>query len=128
MVKTKNVTKCSCEDDIPSLQEQLEGIMKNFDFLHVQQMMNWEKALVDHDDDGNHTDYHQWRVMLEKDFKIPTVEELKQMAYRHLKSAIAFAERNPRNKFYMTGSGPFMVMFRYGILQLVCDFESWSCD
>ena len=128
MVKVKNVTKCSCEDDVPSLQEQFKGIMENFDFLHVQQMMNWEKARVDYDDNLKHTSYHQWKVMIGKDLKIPTVEELRQMAHKQLKSAIAFAERNPRNKFYMTGSGPFMVMFRYGVLELICNFESWSCD
>ena len=60
--------------------------------------------------------------------RVPTVEELKKDAERLLKSAIRFHKANPRCRFYMTATGPFKVICRYGILELECVFESWSCD
>lgn len=127
MTRIKNIKDCNC-DDIPSLDEQYKSIMENFDFLHVQQMMTWEKARVEYDEDFNHMRYDQWKMMVGRDFKVPTVKELRDLASKQLKSAIDFAKKNPRNKFYMTGSGPFKTICRYGVLELTCDFESWSCD
>lgn len=125
MGRIKVTKNCECE---PSLEEQYEEIMKNFDFLHVQQMMTWEKARVEYDEDLNHIGYDQWKMMIGEKFKVPTVKELQDFASKQLKSAINFAKKNPRNKFYMTGSGPFKIVCRYGILELTCDFESWSYD
>lgn len=127
-LKKKNYT---CDCDIPPIEEQFQDIMDNFDFKHVQMMMNWDKARVNYDDDGNHTDYHQWKVWQGGDWsnlKVPTVLELRKDAERLLKSAIEFQKKNPRNKFYMTGTGPFKVMYRWGMLELMCVFTDWSCD
>ena len=128
----KKVIKCNCEDDIPPIEEQFNDIMKNFDFKHVQMMMNWDKARVIYDDDGNHIDYEQWK-MLQKNYEnctlsVPTILELRKDAERLLKSAIRFHKINPRCRFYMTAAGPFKVTCRYGILELECIFENWSCD
>ena len=142
MARTKKIIKCNCEDsDIPSLEEQFQDIMNNFDFKHVNMMMNWEYARVDYDDEGNPISFHKWKTinipeegismndLFNPDhLKVPTVAELKKDAERLLKSAIRFAKANRRCKFYMTATGPFKVTYRYGILELECIFTSWSCD
>jgi hypothetical protein len=115
-------------EDYLSLEKQYQNIMDCFDFLHVQQMMNWEKARVNYDDYLNHMSYSQWKIYINGAFKIPSIEELRHEASKLLKSAIDFAKRNPKTDFYSTGTGPFKVIYRYGILELSCDFESWSCD
>lgn len=131
IMRKKVIYKCDC-DDIPSIEEQFNDIMENFDFKHVQMMMNWDKARVIYDDDGNHTDYEQWKTLQGNyenyTLKVPTILELRKDAERLLKSAIRFQKANPRNRFYMTATGPFKVTCRYGILELECIFASWSCD
>ena len=132
MARTKRIIKCNCDDDIPSLEEQFQDIMDNFDFKHVQMMMNWEYARVVYDDDGNHTDYEQWKTVqwdyVDYPLSVPTILELKKSAERLLKSAMEFQKKNHRNRFYMTAPGPFKVTYRYGIIELECVFTSWSCD
>ena len=141
MARTKRIIKCNCEDDIPSLEEQFQDIMDNFDFYHVQMMMNWEYARADYDDEGNPISFHKWKTLNISEegidmndlfnpdhLKVPTVAELKKDAERLLKSVIRFAKVNRRCKFYMTATGPFKVSYRYGIIELECIFTSWSCD
>ena len=142
MARTKKIIKCDCEDsDIPSLEEQFQDIMDNFDFHHVQMMMNWEYARVDYNDEGEPISFHKWKTLNIPEegismndlfnpdhLKVPTVSELKKDAERLLKSAIRFAKANRRCKFYMTATGPFKVTYRYGIIELECIFTSWSCD
>ena len=142
MARTKKFIKCNCEDDdIPSLEEQFQDIMDNFDFHHVQMMMNWEYARVDYNDEGEPISFHKWKTLNISEegidmndlfnpdhLKVPTVAELKKDAERLLKSAMRFAKANRRCKFYMTATGPFKVTYRYGILELECIFTSWSCD
>ena len=142
MARTKRIIKCNCEDDdIPSLEEQFQDIMDNFDFHHVQMMMNWEYARVDYNNEGEPISFHKWKTLNISEegidmndlfnpdhLKVPTVAELKKDAERLLKSAMRFAKANRRCKFYMTATGPFKVTYRYGILELECIFTSWSCD
>ena len=141
MARTKKIIKCNCEDDIPSLEEQFQDIMDNFDFYHVQMMMNWEYARADYDDEGNPISFHKWKTLNISEeginmndlfnpdhLKVPTVAELKKDAENLLKSAMRFAKANRRCKFYMTATGPFKVTYRYGIIELECIFTSWSCD
>ena len=132
IMRKKVIYKCDCEGDIPPIEEQFNDIMENFDFKHVHMMMNWDKARVIYDDDGNHTDYEQWKTLQGNyenyTLRVPTILELRKDAERLLKSAIKFQKANPRNRFYMTATGPFKVTCRYGILELECIFASWSCD
>ena len=141
MARTKKIIKCDCDDDIPSLEEQFQDIMDNFDFHHVQMMMNWEYARVNYDDEGNPISFHRWETLNIPEeginmndlfnpdhLKVPTVAELKKDAERLLKSVIRFAKVNRRCRFYMTATGPFKVTYRYGIIELECIFTSWSCD
>lgn len=141
MARTKRIIKCDCEDDIPSLEEQFQDIMDNFDFKHVNMMMNWEYARADYNDEGEPVSFHKWKTLNIPEegidmndlfnpdhLKVPTVAELKKDAERLLKSAMRFAKANRRCKFYMTATGPFKVTYRYGVLELECIFASWSCD
>ena len=141
MARTKKIIKCDCDDDIPSLEEQFQDIMDNFDFKHVQIMMNWEYSRADYNDEGECIGFHKWKTLNIPEegidmndlfnpdhLKVPTVAELKKDAERLLKSVIRFAKVNRRCKFYMTATGPFKVTYRYGIIELECIFTSWSCD
>lgn len=141
MALEKRIIKCDCDDDIPSLEEQFKDIMDNFDFHHVQMMMNWEYARVDYTDEGEPIGFHKWKTLNIPEegidmndlfnpdhLKVPTVSELKKDAERLLKSVIRFAKVNRRCKFYMTATGPFKASYRYGIIELECIFTSWSCD
>ena len=141
MARTKKIIKCDCDDDIPSLEEQFQDIMDNFDFHHVQMMMNWEYARADYNDEGECVGFHKWKTLNIPEeginmndlfnpdhLKVPTVAELKKDAERLLKSVIRFAKVNRRCKFYMTATGPFKASYRYGIIELECIFTSWSCD
>jgi hypothetical protein len=142
MARTKKIINCNCEDnDIPSLEEQFQDIMNNFDFYHVQMMMNWEYARADYNDEGEPISFHKWKTLNIPEegismndlfnpdhLKVPTVSELKKDAERLLKSAMRFAKANRRCKFHITATGPFKVTYRYGILELECIFTSWSCD
>ena len=141
MARTKKIIKCDCEDDIPSLEEQFQDIMDNFDFKHVNMMMNWEYARADYNDEGECVGFHKWQTFHKpkEDFdvvdifdpanlRVPTVAELKKDAENLLKSAMRFAKANRRSKFYITATGPFKVTYRYGVLELEYIFTSWSCD
>ena len=141
MARTKKIIKCNCDDDIPSLEEQFQDIMDNFDFKHVNMMMNWEYARADYNDEGECVGFHKWQTFHKpkEDFdvvdifdpanlRVPTVAELKKDAENLLKSVIRFAKVNRRCKFYMTATGPFKASYRYGIIELECIFTSWSCD
>ena len=141
MARTKKIIKCNCDDDIPSLEEQFQDIMDNFDFKHVNMMMNWEHARADYNDEGECVGFHKWQTFHKpkEDFdvadifdpanlRVPTVAELKKDAENLLKSVIRFAKVNRRCKFYMTATGPFKASYRYGIIELECIFTSWSCD
>lgn len=142
MARTKKIINCNCEDnDIPSLEEQFQDIMNNFDFKHVNMMMNWEYARADYNDEGECVGFHKWSTFHKpkEDFdvadmfdpanlRVPTIAELKKNAENLLKSVIRFAKVNRRCKFYMTATGPFKASYRYGIIELECIFTSWSCD
>lgn len=130
---------CDCSD-IPPIEEQFQEIMNYFDFRHVQMMMEWDKARVDYNDDGSHMSYHKWETFHRQsddvikdlgnpaNYKVPTVLELRKDAERLLKEVIRLAKVNPRVKFHMVGTGPFKAIYRYGIIELECVFENWSCD
>ena len=131
LMREKKIIKCDCEDDIPPLEEQFHDIMENFDFKHVQMMMDWDKSRVIYNDDGSHSDYQQWMLWQGggwANLKVPSILELRKDAERLLKSVIMFAKANRRSKFYMTATGPFKATYRYGIIELECIFTSWSCD
>ena len=120
---------CNCDWDIPSIEDQFEDIMKNFDFIHVQLMMNWNGARVNYDDKGNITSSHKWEMLnpKSKEYKVPSVEELKGLAEDLLKDVINYVNKQHRVSYYQIATGPFKVTYHYKILTLECIFESWDC-
>lgn len=139
MTRKKKTVKCNCDPDIPSLKEQYEDIMNNFDFKHVQMMMSWDKARANYDWDGNHTGYEPWKTA-HFNYKfnpdthsvehmwVPTEQELKEQASEYLLKLIEYIEKHPREKYHYTATGPFKYTYRWGIIELECVFHSWSCD
>lgn len=137
MSRKKKIVKCNCDPDIPSLKEQYEDIMNNFDFKHVQMMMSWDKARVEYDFDGNHVEYKPWE-MYHKNAKgsmfnpkfmyVPDELELRLQASEYLLKLIEYIEKHPRERYYCTATGPFKYTYRWGIIELECIFHSWSCD
>lgn len=137
MSRKKKTVKCNCDPDIPSLKEQYEDIMNNFDFKHVQMMMSWDKARVEYDFNGNHIGYKQWEMYHKevkyKDFNykfmyVPTELELRLQASEYLLKLIEYVEKHPRQRYYCTATGPFKYIYRWGIIELECVFHNWSCD
>ena len=120
---------CNCDWNIPSIEDQFEDIMKNFDFIHVQSMMNWNRSRVNYDDDGNITSSHKWEMWnpKSKEYKVPSVEELKGLAEDLLKDVINYVNKQHRVSYYQIATGPFKVIYHYKILTLECIFESWGC-
>lgn len=120
---------CNCDWDIPSIEDQFEDIMKNFDFIHVQLMMNWNGARVNYGDEGNIASTHKWEMLnpKSKEYKVPSVEELKELAEDLLKDVINYVNKQHRVSYYQIATGPFKVTYHYKILTLECIFESWDC-
>lgn len=113
------------KDDIPPLNDQLNEIMSNFDFNRVATFMSWEKSHRIYDDEGNCIREEPWKVV-GKTYAVPTEVELKNLAKSLLDQVIERYE--PEKQFVYVGTGPFKVICRYGILELMCVIEYWSCD
>lgn len=120
---------CNCDWDIPSIEDQFEDIMKNFDFIHVQLMMNWNWARVNYDDEGNITSSYKWEILnpKSKEYKVPSVKELKGLAKDLLKDVINYVNKQHRVSYYQIATGPFKVTYHCKILTLECIFENWGC-
>lgn len=119
---------CNCDWDIPSIEDQFEDIMKNFDFIHVQLMMNWNCARVDYNDEGDIIGSHKWEIWNpeSKEYKVPSVEELKKFAEGLLKDVINYVNKQRRVSCYQIATGPFKVTYHYKVLTLECVFKDWG--
>jgi hypothetical protein len=120
-MKTKQNVQISSftdEDFLPTLPEQRDNILKNFDFIRVANTMamniykDWETG-----------QYYPWRITVSYGFHVPTVDDLKELATNLMNAAI-----NCSHSVYITRSGPFRVTKAYG--RLILDFvvTSWSYD
>ena len=92
-------------------KEQVNDIMKNFDFVKVQKVMEhmkWGWAVGGSFDSGL--------------LKVPTIEELKSEAYRLLKDC--YLEPTSR---WMISTGGLRVNKDDGYLQLEFVLEDWDC-
>ena len=106
------------EDFLPTLSEQRDNILKNFDFVRVANTMamniykDWETG-----------QYYPWRISVSYGFHVPTVDDLKELATNLMNAAIDCS-----HSVYITRSGPFRVIKAYG--RLILDFvvTSWSYD
>ena len=120
-MKTKqNVQNSSFtdEDFLPTLPEQRDNILKNFDFTRVANTMAMNIYK-----DWNTGTYSPWRIVVKYGYHVPTVEDLAELATDLMNVAIASS-----HSVYIIRSGPFRVIKAYG--RLILDFvvTSWSYD
>ena len=108
----------------PSLQAQYEEIMNNFDFEHVCELMHWDKATKQYNDDGR-VIYSKWSWA---GIGVPNIDQIKEFASKLMQSAIA----KIKGDSYHTSCGGFDVeicnrSFGFpGILSLKFAIEEWS--
>ena len=121
-MRTKQLTKKTryIDDEfIPSLEEQKETILANFDFEHVANVM---KMNIKKDYETG--ECSPWEIFFENTgFHLPTPERLKEYAITLLDSAISH-----KNKTTIETFGPFMVTKAFNRLYLYFVVESWSYD
>ena len=116
-------------EDLPSLNEQLNEIMENFDFNKVVTFMEWNKSYRVYDDYGNCIKEEQWKLSNKRGYVVPTESELRSLAKSLLEEVIKLYKSNdPDNQFIWVGTGPFKVVCRFGILELMCVIAYWSYD
>lgn len=98
------------EDFLPTLSEQRDNILKNFDFTRVANIMamniykDWKTG-----------QYTPWRMIVSYGFHVSTVDDLKELATDLMNAAI-----NHSQSVYVTRSGPFRVIKVHG--RLILDF------
>lgn len=112
--------------DIPSLSEQKKEIMQNFNFELVEMIMRIPTR-SEYDSAGELMGvYRPWKMWCDT-FKNPTVVDLKKLADKLLSDVI----RNYlslKSPFISIRTGPFKVICRYGVLELMFVMEEWHCD
>ena len=121
-MKTKQLTKrIRYIDDefIPSLEEQKENILANFDFEHVANVMKMNIRK-----DYETGECSPWKIFF-KDIglHLPTPARLKEYAITLLDSVISYKSKTAIESF-----GPFVVTKMFNRLYLYFVVESWSYD
>lgn len=114
-VQTSNFTD---EDFLPTLPEQRDNILKNFDFTRVANIMAMNICK-----DWNTGQCSPWRIVVRYGYHVPTVDDLVELATDLMNVAIHCS-----HSFYITRSGPFRVIKAYGRLILDFVITSWSYD
>ena len=103
-----------------SLREQ--KILENFCFEQVAMSM---PVMDDYDIDI--IGYKPWDMLVDKDYKIPKVSDLRNIA-SHLLDDIINKVESSKEDYYAIHTGPFKVTYRYGFLELDFIVESWSAE
>lgn len=114
------------KDSIPSLHEQYDFIMDNFDFDYVLEFMKSNRSRREYRDDGSYI-AHEWKVYHNGEFRVPTLDELRNLAGSLLSEVIRNYEK-VKSRYTYIATGPFKALCRDGILELSCIIESWSYD
>ena len=66
-------------------------------------------------------------MSIDKDYKIPKVSDLRNIA-SHLLDDIINKVESLKENYYSIRTGPFKVTYRYGFLELDFIVESWSAE
>ena len=107
------------EDFLPPLSYQMINILDNFDFKYVAKVMarNIRKNI-----DG---EMEPWKLCIPhtSDKRIPTVEDLMNLAIREMQAAI-----RSDNPVYISRSGPFRVIKAHKRLVLDFCLKTYSYD
>lgn len=115
------------KEKISSLVDQYVEIMENFNFKRVAEFMAWNESRWSYNDDGSY-EKDQWMVVDRNVegkwlYKVPTEHDLRLMASQLLRDVMKM-----KNDVAYIATGPFKAIKRYGILELDCVIEQWSCD
>ena len=117
--KIKKRLDYSDEQFLPSLYEQAQYILNNFDFQHVSEVMAMS---IRKDIQGNK---HPWKITMRylSEPVIPSETQLRMMALDMMIPAI-----NTDKKVYITRSGPFRLIKAHNrlILDFVLKTESYD--
>lgn len=116
------------QHDIPSLKKQYEDILDNFSFANLATVMTSPCKPVWNTDYTKILGYQSWTMFVGKTLKVPSESDLKQLASDLLLETINYIIKHSNEKYYMVATGPFKVVYRWGILELDAILESWSCD
>ena len=121
-MKERKIKKCldySDEQFLPSLHEQAQYILNNFDFQYVSEVM---ATSIRKDIYGNK---HPWKITMRyaSEPVIPSEMQLRMMALDMMIPAI-----NTSEKVYITRSGPFRLIKVHNrlILDFVLKTESYD--
>ena len=115
------------KEKLPSLLDQYVEIMEEFNFKRVSEFMAWNESYWSYNDDGSY-EKGQWKVVdreVEDKWtcKVPTEHDLRLMASQLLRDVMEMKDDHA-----YIATGPFKAIKRYGILELDCVIEQWSCD
>lgn len=123
----KPVHKPVIDEEAPSLREQRDDILKNFDFKTLAKVMALPCIPIYKDDNYEElVGYEPWRVYTKEGFIVPDESELRQSAEKLLNQVMVQSLNG--DKYAFIACGPFKVTFRYGILELDAVLSSWSWD
>ena len=128
MFEANKHSKKSTENTlVKSLKEQKQEILENFCFEQVAMIMSMPCMPVMDDYDIDIIGYKPWDMLIDEDYKIPKVNDLRNIA-SHLLDDIIDKVESSKEDYYATHTGPFKVTYRYGFLELDFIAESWSAE
>lgn len=110
-----------------SLREQKQEILENFCFEQVAMIMSMPCMPVMGDYYTGIIGYKPWNILIDKDYKIPKVSDLRNLA-SHLLDDIINKVESFKEDYYSIYTGPFKVIYRYGFLELDFIVESWDTE
>lgn len=115
------------DPEAPSLREQRDDILKNFDFKTLAKVMALPCQPIYKDDNYEElVGYEPWRVFSNEGFIVPDEAELRKSAEKLLDQVMVQSLNG--DKYVWVACGPFKATFRYGILELEAVLTSWSWD
>lgn len=108
------------------LEEQYKSIMENFD--KVLEYMQWDKSHREYDDEGRCIGKSTWKMYVgPNEHRVPTLYELSRNASVLLREVMKLYNDN-KSPYLSIATGPFKVICRYGMLELIACLETWSYD
>ena len=113
-------------ENIPSLKDQKEDILQNFNFDDVAMIMGM--PCKRYNDNNKYPAYNTWRMYHPKLGYIQySGSQLKELADSLLSQVINTYIITKNNLIYVS-TGPFRAEYRYGILELMFIMDSYSYD
>ena len=102
--------------------------MENFDFDKVLEYMQWNKSHREYDGEGRCIGKSTWKMYVgPNEHRVPTLYELSRNASILLREVMKLYNDN-KSPYLSIATGPFKVICRYGMLELIACLETWSYD